>query len=282
MTYHYWYFFDVAERLQPFTEAGQPKITAFECGVIALEYESPTPATGLEVQAAKFLPTVLEKYATNLESPYSELLSEEYCLLHASPHDLPPQEIAKFVRGDERALSPSEVQDILSNAVNYYEGDRLVAGWAAAYVEGHLQPAYDLLRFANVQLLEFRRYDAQLTTVLSNAYADLKAHRRWSLRSKAKNLYRILLHIRESTERMDNAVKFLSDTHSARVYRLAAARTGADDYRKLVESKWNTAQETYRFMLDQFHHTRAFILEFMVVAILLIDLYYLLVGKALP
>lgn len=282
MTYHYWYFFDVAERLQPFTEPGNPRLTSFECGVVALEYSSPTPHSGLGEKAEAAIQAIVQRYASHLESPYPDWLREEYCLAHATANEWPPEEIAKFVRGEERALSATEVQEVLSGAVNYYQGDRLVAGWAAAYVEGHLDPAYDLLRYANVQLLEFRRYDAQLTTVLANAYADLKTWRNWSLRSKAKRLYGILLHIRESTERMDNAVKFLSDTHSARVYRLAAARTGADDYRKLVESKWLTAQEAYRFMLDQFHHTRAFVLEFLVVAILIIDLYYLLLEKRFP
>lgn len=282
MTYHYWFFFDVAERLQPFTEPGNPRLTGFECGVIALEYSFPEPASTLDSQAEAHLRAALPRFASQLESPYPEWLREEYCLAQAAPQEWPPEQIARFVRGDQRPLAAAEVQEILAGAVQYYEGDRLVAGWAGAYLEGQLEPAYELLRFANVQLLEFRRYDAQLSVVLANAYSDLRLHRRWRLRAKAQDLYRILLHIRESTERLDNAVKFLSDTYSARLYRLAASRTGADDYRKLVESKWNTAQESYRFMLEQFHQTRAFVLEFLVVAILIIDLYYLLVKNVAP
>ena len=47
-------------------------------------------------------------------------------------------------------------------------------------------------------------------------------------------------------------------------------------YRNLVEEKLRTAGELYEFMVDEFHHARAFILEALVVAILIIELGRLL------
>ena len=58
----------------------------------------------------------------------------------------------------------------------------------------------------------------------------------------------------------------------ARAYRVAAARIGVNDYRKLVDEKLRTAGDLYEFMVDQFHQARAFLLEVMVVAILIIEL----------
>jgi len=58
----------------------------------------------------------------------------------------------------------------------------------------------------------------------------------------------------------------------ARAYRMAAARIGVTDYRKLVDEKLRTAGDLYEFMVDQFHQARAFLLEAMVVAILIIEL----------
>jgi hypothetical protein len=58
----------------------------------------------------------------------------------------------------------------------------------------------------------------------------------------------------------------------ARAYRMAAARIGVHDYRRLVEEKLRTAGDLYEFMVDQFHQARAFLLEAMVVAILIIEL----------
>jgi uncharacterized Rmd1/YagE family protein len=84
--------------------------------------------------------------------------------------------------------------------------------------------------------------------------------------------------VTELSERADNAIKFLSDMFSARLYRVAAAKVGVIDYKNLVNQKIRTAEDLYRFMVDQFHQSRAFVLELMVVIILIIDLVYLFHG----
>ena len=89
---------------------------------------------------------------------------------------------------------------------------------------------------------------------------------------QAEELNTLRLEITELTERTDNAIKFLSDMFYARAYHLAAARIGVTDYRKLVDEKLRTAGDLYEFMVDEFHHARAFVLEAMVVVILIIEL----------
>ena len=83
----------------------------------------------------------------------------------------------------------------------------------------------------------------------------------------------------ELTERADNAIKFLSDMFSARLYKLAASKVGVTDYKNLVQQKLQTAEELYRFMVDEFNQSRAFVLELMVVIILIIELVYFFRGK---
>ena len=68
---------------------------------------------------------------------------------------------------------------------------------------------------------------------------------------------------------------------AARLYRLAAAKVGVPDYKELVSRKVKTADDLYNNMVDQFNQSRAFFLEFTVVLILLIELYYLFRGKPL-
>ncbi len=103
---------------------------------------------------------------------------------------------------------------------------------------------------------------------------------RWRLARQAERLNTIRLDVIELTERMDNAIKFLSDMFYARMYRLVAAKVGGPDYRNLVEQKLKTAGELYQFMMDQFHQARGFALELVVVIILLIDLFFLFRGKS--
>ena len=66
---------------------------------------------------------------------------------------------------------------------------------------------------------------------------------------------------------------------SARLYKLAASKVGVPDYKNLVNQKVQTVEQLYRFMVDQFHQSRAFILELLVVIILIIDLFFLFRGK---
>jgi hypothetical protein len=46
-----------------------------------------------------------------------------------------------------------------------------------------------------------------------------------------------------------------------------------------VQQKLQTAEELYRFMVDEFNQSRAFVLELMVVIILIIELVYFFRGK---
>jgi uncharacterized Rmd1/YagE family protein len=68
---------------------------------------------------------------------------------------------------------------------------------------------------------------------------------------------------------------------AARLYRLAAAKVGVPDYKNLVAQKLNTAEDLYDYMVEQFNQSRAFFLEATVVAILLIELFYLFRGRPL-
>jgi hypothetical protein len=162
-----------------------------------------------------------------------------------------------------------------------------VVGWTAAFIYDTAEdaaPSIQLLEYANTQLLEFRYYDALLTRLLTGVYRSLEKRggflTRWRLASQAQHLNRIRLDIHELTERVDTSIKFLSDMFSARLYRLAALKVGVEDYRRLVDDKLHTAGELYEFMMDQFHQSRAFVLEVMVVIILVIELVFLFRGKA--
>ncbi|MDQ1409039.1 MAG: hypothetical protein QOJ41_774, partial [Acidobacteriaceae bacterium] len=101
----------------------------------------------------------------------------------------------------------------------------------------------------------------------------------WRLSREAARLNTIRLDVMELTEKVDNAVKFLSDMFYARLYNLIAAKVGVPDYRGLVDQKLRTAGELYRFMVDQFNQTRSFVLELAVVIILIVDLAFLFRGK---
>jgi hypothetical protein len=306
----------VVQRLDPIVlESGsrlEGELNYYEYGVVSIKLEMPfetdwprlidlscrwmtTPE--LETQAAQTARRCLEKARAALIEPHENWLSEDYYIIHLKDSSEPAltadgliaehgNEIARIVRGEQAELSPGETEEILGSRLSYYPDDLLVVGWTAAFIQDTAEdaaPTIQLLEYANTQLLEFRYYDAVLSQLLKGVYRSLEKKggflTRWRLASQAQHLNKIRLDIRELTERVDTSIKFLSDMFSARLYRLAAAKVGVEDYRRLVDGKLHTAGELYEFMMDQFHQSRGFFLEMVVVIILIIELIFLFRGK---
>jgi hypothetical protein len=310
--------FPLVEELAPIAistgEHFRCRLKYFDYGVISAELELPfsddfsaivnqssrwTSAEEIETCTANLVRARVDTFKSVFTQPYDSFLSEDYYVVridqalddHMKPRaagsllQLCGDGIARIVRGESQQLAASEIHNALQSSMSYYPNDLLVAGWVAAMV----YDAYDgagatiqLLEYANTQLLEFRHYDEVLSRVLDTAY-NLLEHRGgllryWRMARQAERLNTIRLDITELTERTDNSIKFLSDMFYARAYKMAARRVGVTDYRNLVEEKLRTAGELYEFMVNEFHHARAFVLELMVVAILVIELVHLFRG----
>jgi len=303
----------VVQRLDPIVlESGsrlQGELNYYEYGVVSIKLELPfevdwpelvalssrwIDAPEVEARAAQTVRECVKRVHAALVNPHEAWLDEDYYITHLRNTAEPAaelieghgKEIAKIVRGELAELSAGETQEILSSRMSYYPDDLLVVGWTAAFIHDTPEGAastIQLLEYANTQLLEFRYYDQVLSRLLEGVYRSLEkkagVFARWRLASQAQHLNKIRLDIRELTERVDTSIKFLSDMFSARLYRLAAARLGVEDYRGLVESKLHTAGELYEFMMAQFHEGRAFVMELVIILILIIDLVFLFRGK---
>jgi hypothetical protein len=258
------------------------------------------PAPQIEAAARERVRLHLGTVRSAVVKPSQPHLNEDYAIVRVDPikegdREFTAQEvlerhgrdIARIVRGEEALFAREEQAEILSSRLSYYPSDLLVAGWQAAFVydtaEG-AEPTVQLFEYANTQLLEFRFYDEVLTKTLAEVYRLLDEGtgilRRWTLAREAQRLNTIRLDVRELAERSDNAIKFLSDMFAARLYRLAAAKVGVPDYRRLVEDKLKTAGDLYHFMTERFHQSSALLLESTIVLILIIDLFFLFRGKS--
>jgi hypothetical protein len=294
----------------------QGDIKYFDYGVVSVIFELPFSGdwdklvqlssrwvwdTNFESLATRIVKQKLERAAPALVKPYNvqlaDWLQEDYFIFHLreiagspSATDLLASQgawIAQVVRGETQRLSDGERQEILQSRISYYPNDLAVIGWNAAFIYDSpvgAETAIQLLQYANSQLLEFRHYDELLTKQLEQVYAFLDRGgrglwSRWRTARAASKLHTVLLDVSELTERVDNAIKFLSDMFSARLYKLAALKVGVPDYKDLVQQKLQTSEELYRFMVDEFNQSRAFVLELMVVIILIIELIYFFRGK---
>jgi hypothetical protein len=188
-------------------------------------------------------------------------------------------EIVQLVRGELAPLAPKACAEALEASVSYYPSDLVVVSTSAALVYDRAEDAratFRVLEYAKAQLLEFRYYDTLMTQLLSEVYDSLEEKRgillqRWRLPREAERFNTIRLDVMELTERIDNAVKFLSDVYYARLYRLVAARIGLPEYRQLVDEKLRTMGELYGFMIDRFNEARSFVLEAGIAVLALLD-----------
>ena len=308
----------VAEPIEPvILQSGERlsgEIKYYDYGVVSMVFELPfagdwenliqlsarwTSDTNFEKLASRLVRQKLERAAPALVKPYrdEDWLQEDYFIFHVREIDGSPtaddllstqsNHIAQVVRGETATLSEDERMEILASRMSYYPGDLAVIGWNAAFIydtQSGAETAIQLLQYANSQLLEFRHYDELLTKELENVYDFLEVGgtgwwSRWRTANAASKLHTVLLDVNELTERADNAIKFLSDMFSARLYKLCAQKVGVPDYKDLVQEKLHTAEDLYRFMVEQFNQSRAFVLELMVVVILIIELVYFFKGK---
>jgi len=196
------------------------------------------------------------------------------------------EQIGQLLRGEEARLARSTNDRILQGSLSYYSTDLLVVGFNAALVYDRPEESarsIQILEYARMQLLEFRYYDNYMTRVLADVYNNLD-HKtnvllsRWALPREANRLNTIRLDVMELTERVDNAIKFVSDSYYALAYRTAATRAGVPEYRDLVEKKLDTARELYDFMMAQFNEARLFLLEAAITILCFLDVLLLLRG----
>lgn len=196
-------------------------------------------------------------------------------------------QIGQLLRGEQAPLARSTNERLLQGSLSYYATDLLVVGFNAALIYDRPEESLktmQILEYARVQLLEFRYYDNFMTHVLADVYNSLDRKQnvllsRWALPREANRLNTIRLDVMDLTERIDNAIKFVSDSFYALAYRMAASRAGVTEYRDLVEKKLNTARELYDFMMSQFNETRLFLLEAAITILCLLDVLLLLRGR---
>ena len=249
------------------------KTKYYDYGVVSIELELPFEcdwdglvlqssrwigAAELENRANELLTLALSRVSPALIKPYKAWLKEDYFIVHlpemveADGKTLAAgellashaREIAQLVRGESVTLSEAERQEVLQSSISYSRTDLLVVGWTGAFVYGSTEGAaatIQMLEYANTQLLEFRHYDSLLTQLLDGVYRSLERKggvtAAWRLSREAARLNTIRLDVMELTEKVDNAIKFLSDMFYARLYGLAAAKVGVPDYRRLVDQK---------------------------------------------
>jgi hypothetical protein len=196
-------------------------------------------------------------------------------------------DIARLLRVERERLSRQERDEVLRHRISYLENDLVVPAWNAAFVydtDAGAAAAAEILEFANSQLLEFRYYDDLLDGQLAGIYKQLQApgwFKGWRGRrytGAAQRVHSLFIDVNELTDRTENALKIAGDVYAARLFALATARLGLDQWKANVKEKLNTLDAIYRFAVEQTAMARGEFLELAIVLILVFELVLFFMG----
>lgn len=282
------------------------RVKFYDYGVISLMLTRPFTGTwmdlstlsqtlvendALEDHASAACDRIVEHTKGALVGLRSSFLNEDYLVFAVTSHDPPLMAdevlerhgatIAQMLRGERQTLSAQERDEVLRPRISYLSDDLVVAAWNAAFIydiEGAAFAAIEILEFANSHLLELRYHDDVLEQELTAMYAQLQAPS-WSDRfawrrqtRAAMRVQSIYIDVNELTDRMENAVKFVGDVYSARLFGAVAARLGLERWKRNVEEKLTTLNDIHRFAVEQTGMSQANIMELAIVLILVIEL----------
>lgn len=188
---------------------------------------------------------------------------------------------------DPARLSEAEVAETLRQHFSYYRDDLVVIDWEAALVveKGAAADVLRVMELANLQLVEYRHYDAELDRVVGRAYDDLERfYRRPTVFFGAGDLLRELRSIRislsEVAEEIENATKFIGDWHLARQYLGCATRFHIQEWKVAVEEKLKTLDELYNLASAESSSRKMLVLEVIIVVLFIVDLAVLFLVSA--
>lgn len=254
--------------------------------------------TSLPRNAERLARTLTDRIGAAITRPRQEFLAEDYLVFTITQvEDAESAEslltaqggaIAQLLRGERSPLSVEERDEVLRHRISYFADDLVIPTWSSAFVrdtESGAQAAIEILEFANSQLLEFRYYDQLLDAELARIYPQLQREAwlyNWLARrySRAvRQVHSLFIDVNELTDRTENALKIVGDVYAARLFALAAARLGLNQWKDSVQEKLRTLSDIYRFAVEQTSMARGEFLEILVVLILVIELVLLLTGS---
>ena len=251
----------------------------------------------LERRAEDLCRLVVDRLRPAVVRARAAMLSEDYLVVAVSELDTPMpaaallalhgDDIAAILRGERRPLSEQEKAKVLQASLSYLADDLVVPTWNAAFIydtPAGARAATEILEFANSQLLEFRYYDQLLDGELAAIYAKLQ-HPSWvdqwigsRYKRAARQVHTLFIDVNELTDHTENALKFIGDVYSARLFGLVADRLDLDKWKANVGAKLKTLDDIYRFAVEQTSMARGTILELTIVLILLLELVMFFLG----
>jgi hypothetical protein len=284
---------------------------AFDFGVISLSFNVPIPEgttfSDLE-HAAQSLDTDetidekawehVRQLVSNLDDAvkltsikedytedYSIILVQELEQVMNAADFLAQYDPSRLLLFETREVSSQARDEALRHRFSYYPEDLVIVHYDNAFViePSESSDVFDILEFANAQILELRYYDHVLDRQIAWIYRELSRRRTVSAfrlrdyEKLAKRVTEIVTELTEVTEKVDNALKVTEDVYYARIYRSAMTLFRSSDWEQSIKEKLQVVTNTSKMIYDEISTKRGHLLELGIIILIVIEIVILLV-----
>ena len=182
--------------------------------------------------------------------------------------------------GEKTNVSPQMREEIIRNSLSYTTDDLAILSWDSALLCSPDSPTdiIDLIEFANVQVLELRYYDRELTREMEKMYDDIEHADRLSAFRRSRQYHAIMVKLMETSaeiseiiEKVDNLIKVTEDVYYARVYATALKVLRSSQWSESVSRKIEVIQENYSMLSDEVRIQHSNFLEWVIIILIALE-----------
>ncbi|MBP2133718.1 hypothetical protein J2128_001672 [Methanomicrobium sp. W14] len=229
-----------------------------------------------------YLKSMMEKLKFSIKNfSYDPEFFEDYTIYLSDTTKL-EGDPASLLLGEDADFSSQMHDEVMKNTQSYTKDDIAVLSWDSAILCGQdtqlSLDLIDLIEFANVQVLELRYYDRELTRQMSRMYDDIEHADRMPSFLRMRQYHSIMnqlmkssAEISEVTEKVHNLIKITEDVYYARIYESALKVMRSGQWTGSVEKKIETIQDSYSMLSDEVRIQHSNFLEWIVIILIAIE-----------
>ncbi|MDD3135114.1 MAG: hypothetical protein PHF57_00545 [Methanoregula sp.] len=182
--------------------------------------------------------------------------------------------------GDKTRISSQMREEIIKNSLSYSVDDLAVLSWDSALLcePGSPTDILDLIEFANVQVLELRYYDRELTLKMEKMYEDIEHADRMSQFRRSRRYHAIMADLMETyaevseiIEKVNNLIKVTEDVYYARLYAMALKVQRSNQWSESVSRKIDVIRENYSMLSDEVRIQHSNFLEWVIIVLIALE-----------
>ncbi|MGD0080137.1 MAG: hypothetical protein ABSB80_05765 [Methanoregula sp.] len=204
---------------------------------------------------------------------------EDYTIYVTDRRDDSIDPVALLI-GEKTSISPQMREEIIKNSLSYTTDDLAILSWDSALLCNPESPTdlIDLIEFANVQVLELRYYDRELTREMEKMYDDIEHADRMAPFRRGRQYHAIMVKLMETSaeiseiiEKVDNLIKVTEDVYYARVYATALKVLRSSQWSESVSRKIEVIQENYSMLSDEVRIQHSNFLEWVIIILIALE-----------